>query len=141
MPENKLSFDHIHILSEDAGATAKWYVEKLGATIHSEKEFLGALQIEIGLAGLTLLIRGRRPGEDPSSPGPMQDFQSFSSHNEYGTDHFGFNYHGDLRAYYETLRAKGVTFVVEPWEISPDTLICYIAAPDGVSIELLQARS
>ena len=99
------------------------------------------LIVNVGLAGLTLLIRGKRPGENPSKPVAMQDFKNYSSHNEYGTDHFGFTYYGDLRAYCEALRAEGVTFAVEPWEIAPGSLICYIAAPDGVSIELVQAHS
>ena len=72
----------------------------------------------------------------------MRDFEDYSSHDEYGTDHFGFTYHGDLRAYCEVLRGRGVEFVVEPWEFIPGSggVICYIAAPDGVSIELVQAR-
>ena len=36
MGENELSFDHIHIISEDPRASAAWYVDKLGATINSE---------------------------------------------------------------------------------------------------------
>ena len=139
MPENELSFDHIHLISEDPRGAAKWYVEKLGATINSEKEFRKAPQINVALAGMTLLIRGRRPGENPSRPVEMLNFEGYSSHNEYGTDHFGFKYRGDLRAYCEALRARGVAFVVEPWEIAPGILICYIAAPDGISIELEQA--
>ena len=44
-----------------------------------------------------------------------------------------------LWAYCEELRAKGATFVVEPWEFGPSSVICYLAAPDGVSIEIMQA--
>ena len=140
MSDDKLSFDHIHIISEDPRTAAKWYEGVLGATIRSEQELRSAPQITVGLGGLTILIRGRRPGEDPGRPVQLQDFEDYSSHNEYGTDHFAFTYHGDLRAYCEALRAKGVTFAVEPWEFSPGGLLCYIAAPDGVSIELVQAQ-
>ena len=28
---------------------------------------------------------------------------------------------------------------VEPWEFKPGLMLCYIAAPDGVSIEIVQA--
>ena len=31
------------------------------------------------------------------------------------------------------------SFNVEPWEFLPGISICYVAAPDGVSIELIQA--
>jgi catechol 2,3-dioxygenase-like lactoylglutathione lyase family enzyme len=88
MSADKLSFHHIHIISEDPRASAKWYEDILGATIRDERELRSAPQINVGLGG----------------------------------------------------RAKGATFVVEPWEFSPGGLICYLAAPDGVSIELVQAR-
>ena len=142
MRKNKLAFDHIHIISEDPQASATWYVDKLGATINGDYELRGAPQINLGLGGVTLLIRGRRSGEDPSKAAPIRDFEDYSSHDEYGTDHFGFTYRGDLRAYCEVLRNRGVEFAVEPWEFIPGSggVICYIAAPDGVSIELVQVR-
>ena len=74
MEENDLSFDHIHIISEDPRASAAWYVDKLGATINSEYELRSAPQINVSLGGLMLLIRGRRSGEDPSRPAPNARF-------------------------------------------------------------------
>jgi len=140
MGSDKFSFHHIHITSEDPHAAAKWYEDMLGAEIRGEIELRNAPQINLMLGGLLILIRGKRPGENPSNPVPIQHFEGFSSHNEYGTDHFAFNYHGDLRAFCETLRSKGVTLAVKPWEFLPDHWICYIAAPDGVSVELMQAH-
>lgn len=135
-----LSFDHIHIISEDADAAAQWYRDKLGAEIGSRYELRGAPQISVRLGGAQLLIRGRRRGETPVAGQPMQHFGDYSSHNAWGTDHFGFAYRGDLRAYCSELTARGVEFLVPPWEFSPGGLICYLAAPDGVSIEVVQAR-
>ena len=68
----------------------------------------------------------------------MQHFDGYSSHDEWGTDHFGFTYRGDLRAFCEGLKGKGVRMAVEPWEFKPGMVLCYVAAPDGVSIELIQ---
>jgi catechol 2,3-dioxygenase-like lactoylglutathione lyase family enzyme len=48
-------------------------------------------------------------------------------------------YHGDLRAFCDELRAKGVQFPVELKEGVGGKLLCYVSAPDGVSIELMQA--
>ena len=84
-------------------------------------------------------VRGKRPGEEPGSPRPIQPFDDFSSHNEWGIDHFGFLYRGDLRKYYEELRSRGVTFPVALKEGVGGKLLCYLSAPDGVSIELMQA--
>ena len=64
----------------------------------------------------------------------------FSSHEEWGTDHFGFTYKGDLRAFCEKLKKKGVRMAVKPWEFKPGLVLCYVAAPDGVSIELIQVN-
>ena len=136
-----LSFDHIHLISEDPKAAAAWYEEILGGEIVGEHELRSAPQIAVRLGGATLLIRGRRPGEDPVSTRAMRDFEDYSSHDEWGTDHFGYTYRGDLKAFCEDIRAKGAEMLVEPWEFSPGGLICYVAAPDGVSIELVQARA
>ena len=96
--------------------------------------------IKVSLGGMTMLIRGKRPGEVPVASSEMQHFTDYASHNEWGTDHYGFTYHGDLKAFCEEIRSKGATFVVEPWEFSPGVWLCYLSAPDSVSIELVQAK-
>jgi hypothetical protein len=98
----------------------------------------GAPQIFIELGRMTILIRGHRPGEDPVAARPIQQYAEFSSHNAWGTDHFGFLYQGDLEAFCAELRGKGVSFPVELKKGVNGSLLCYVAAPDGVSIELMQ---
>ena len=136
-----LAFDHIHLVSRDPAAAAAWYERILGGRIVASYELRDAPQISVRVAEAQLLIRGRRPGEDPVAARPMQEFADYSSHNEWGTDHFGFVYRGDLLAYCAELRTKGARFLVEPWEFTPGSLICYLAAPDGVSIELVQGKA
>jgi catechol 2,3-dioxygenase-like lactoylglutathione lyase family enzyme len=138
MSNPAFAFDHIHIISEDPRASAAWYVEMLGATIAADTVARGAPQIFVELGGMTILIRGRRPGEDPVPAPPIRPYGDFSSHNAWGTDHFGFLYRGDLKAFCTELRAKGVTFPVELKRGVNGNLLCYVAAPDGVSIELMQ---
>lgn len=135
-----LTFEHVHIISEDPHASARWYRDILGAVIAGEHEVRGAPQIRVDVGGIMVLLRGRRPGEQPVSTRPMREYEGYSSHDEWGTDHFGFTYRGDLLAYCEELRGKGAEFAVEPWEFAPGTLLCYLAAPDNVSIELVQAK-
>jgi catechol 2,3-dioxygenase-like lactoylglutathione lyase family enzyme len=131
-------FDHVHIISEDPQASAKWYVDMFGATIAANTVARGAPQIFVELGGMTILIRGRRPGEEPAPARPIRPYADFSSHNGWGTDHFGFMYEGDLGALCAELRAKGVSLPVELKRGVNGSLLCYVAAPDGVSIELMQ---
>ena len=138
MSNPAFKFDHVHIISEDPKASADWYVEMFGATIAADTTARGAPQIFVSLGGMTILIRGQRPGEAPVSPRPIRQFADFSSHEARGIDHFGFMYQGDLTAFCNMLRAKGVSFPVELKTGVGGSLLCYVAAPDGVSIELMQ---
>jgi catechol 2,3-dioxygenase-like lactoylglutathione lyase family enzyme len=134
-----IAFDHIHLISRDAHAAAQWYQEMFGGEVAQVQENLrGAPQIDVRIGGVTLVIRGQRPGEAPAATRPMRAFDGYSSHDEWGTDHFGFSYRGDLRAFCAELKRKGVRMAVEPWEFKPGMVLCYVAAPDGVSIEMIQ---
>ncbi len=138
MSNPAFKFDHVHIISENPHASAAWYVEMLGATIAADTVARGAAQIFVELGGMTILIRGRRPGEDPVAARPIRPYADYSSHNAFGTDHFGFLYRGDLTALHDDLRSKGVEFPVALKKGVGGSLLCYVAAPDGVSIELMQ---
>lgn len=139
MSNSALKFDHVHIIARDPHATAAWYVEKLGATITADTMARGAPQIFLELGGMIVLVRGKRAGESPRDANPIRSFADFSSHDEWGTDHFGFLYAGDLTAFCAELAAKGVTFPVPLKRGVNGSLLCYIQAPDNVSIELMQA--
>ena len=134
-----IAFDHIHLISRDARAAADWYREMFGGEIVAEQHLRGAPQIDVRVSDMTIVIRGQRPGEEPASTRPMRHFDGYSSHDGWGTDHFGFTYRGDLGAFCDELKRKGVRMAVEPWEFKPGMVLCYVAAPDGVSIELIQA--
>ena len=138
MSNPAFKFDHVHIISGNPRASAAWYVEMFGATIAADTVARGAPQIFVDLGGMTILIRGKRPGEEPASTRPIRPYADFSSHNAWGTDHFGFMYQGDLEAFCEELRGKSVAFPVPLKRGVGGSLLCYVAAPDGVSIELMQ---
>jgi catechol 2,3-dioxygenase-like lactoylglutathione lyase family enzyme len=138
MSNPAFKFDHVHIISANPRASAEWYVEMFGATITADTIARGASQIFVDLGGMTILIRGQRPGEAPVAARPIRQFADFSSHDANGIDHFGFMYRGDLAAFCEELRAKGVAFPVKLKKGVGGSLLCYVAAPDGVSIELMQ---
>jgi len=135
-----LAIDHIHLISRDALAAAKWYCDIFDGEITNVQEALrGAAQVDVKVNGLTIVIRGQRPGEEPAETRPMRHFDAYSSHDEWGIDHFGFTYRGDLRVFCNKLKQKGVSLAVEPWEFKPGLVLCYVAAPDGVSIEIVQS--
>ena len=130
MPDASLSFDHVHLVAEDPKAAAQWYVDKLGGSIWKSVEVRGAPQVYVSVAGALVIVRGERGGESiQAKPGV-----------EWGVDHFGLRVGGDFDAFCEGLRRKGVAFNLEPTNFNPTTRIAFIAAPDGVSIELLSRK-
>jgi catechol 2,3-dioxygenase-like lactoylglutathione lyase family enzyme len=134
-----LTWDHIHLISRDPVAAVEWYKEMLGGEVTRVQEDLrGAPQIDVRVGGQTIVIRGVRPGEQPADARPIEHFQGYSSHNGQGIDHFGLTYRGDLRAFCDQLKQKGVKMAIEPWEFKPGLVLCYLAAPDGISIEIIQ---
>ncbi|WP_240756668.1 VOC family protein [Roseicella aquatilis] len=46
----------------------------------------------------------------------------------------------DLDAAVADLKAKGVTFTMEPREARPGLRICFIEGPQNITIELLERR-
>ena len=130
MPEASLSFDHVHLVSKDPQATARWYVAKLGGEILRSLDVKGAPQIYVSIAGAMVIVRGERPAESAEEKPGLQ----------WGVDHFGLRVRGDFDGFCAGLRAKGVEFSVEPMDFNPTTRIAFIQAPDGVSIELLNRK-
>lgn len=131
MSNPAFEFDHIHIISKNPRASAAWYVEMFGARIAADTAARGAPQIFVELGGMTILIRGERPGEAPDAARPIRQYADFSSHDALGVDHFGFLYKGDLAAFCRELRAKGVSFPVELKRGVNGSLLCYVAARTG----------
>ncbi|MEK6710214.1 MAG: VOC family protein [Nitrospinota bacterium] len=129
---SNLSFDHVHVISRNPEASAKWFVEKLEGKVTASHEVRGAPQVYIDFGGHKVIVRGQRPGE------AAQDKTGL----EWGTDHFGFQVAGnvDFRAYCAGLKSKGVKFTVDVTQFNPTTQIAFIEAPDGVIIELLQRK-
>jgi hypothetical protein len=60
-------------------------------------------------------MAGKSTRETPclKSLGESNLCHDFSSHNAWGTDHFGFLYRGGLEKFCVELRGKGVSFPVE----------------------------
>lgn len=130
MSNASLSFDHVHLVSKDPQATARWYVDKLGGEVVRSVDVRGAPQVYVSLAGALVIVRGQRPAESVEEKPGLQ----------WGVDHFGLRVRGDFDAFCAGLRGKGVAFSLEPVDFNPTTRIAFIKAPDGVSVELLNRK-
>jgi catechol 2,3-dioxygenase-like lactoylglutathione lyase family enzyme len=123
----KFTWDHIHLRTTDPEATAKWYESMLGAEVIRTMQ-QGAPRIDLRLGGADIFIAPVTAG-DGVNPPPTTPYR--------GLDHFGLTVTG-IDAIATDLKAKGVEFTKEPVTIRPGVRICFIRAPEGVSIELLE---
>ncbi len=114
-------WDHIHLRSPDPDATAQWYEKMLGAEIiHSPG------RVDLILGGQKVFIL-KAPDGDHAAP----------KHPHLGLDHFGLQVK-DIDDVAVALKAKGVVFTTEPFNIRAGQRICFVRGPDNVSIELLE---
>jgi catechol 2,3-dioxygenase-like lactoylglutathione lyase family enzyme len=125
-----VSFDHIHIFCSDMAATEKWFTEGLGAEVAGRPESRGVPSVRLKLGGANVYLRPAREDESLTPP----DSQHF------GADHFGLRV-ADVDATVAELKRRGVFIEVEPWDFSAGSRIAFIKGPDGVRIELVQARA
>ncbi len=120
------TYDHIHLRSPNPEATAQWYESMLGAEVKRSTQE-GKPRIDLKLGGANIFIAPVAAGDGVNAP-PVTPYQ--------GLDHFGFAVSG-IDAVAADLKAKGVEFTKEPTTVRPGVRICFIRAPQGVSIELL----
>ena len=122
-----VTWDHIHLRSPDPEATAQWFERVLGAEVIRSMQ-QGQPRIDLKLGGANIFIAPVTAG-DGVNPPPKTPYQ--------GLDHFGLTVTG-IDAIAADLKAKGVEFTREPTTVRPGVRVCFIRAPEGVSIELLE---
>ena len=123
----KYTWDHIHLRTTNPEATAAWYERMLGAEVIRTMQ-QGAPRIDLKLGGANIFIAPVTAG-DGVNPPPKTPYQ--------GLDHFGLTVTG-IYAIAADLKAKGVELTREPTTVRPGVRVCFIRAPEGVSIELLE---
>ena len=121
------TYDHMHLRSPDPEATAAWYERMLGAQVIRTMQD-GKPRIDLKVGGANIFIAPVAAG-DGVNPAPTTPYQ--------GLDHFGLTVKG-IDAVAAELKAKGVEFTREPTTVRPGVRVCFIRAPQGVSIELLE---
>lgn len=118
------TFDHMHILTPNVEATATWFEAIFGAEVIRSMQ-QGKQRVDLKLGGVEIFLAPLPPDAKPNPANPYQ-----------GLDHFGMTVKG-IDKVVADLKAKGVTFTTEPYEVRPGTRIAFLRTPDGVRIELL----
>ena len=125
----KVTWDHIHLRTIDPEGTARWYERMLGAEVIRTNQ-QGSTRIDLKIGGANVFIAPVTAG-DGVNPAPTTPYR--------GLDHFGLTVTGIDEVAAE-LKAKGVEFTREPTTVRPGVRVCFIRAPEGVSIELLERK-
>jgi lactoylglutathione lyase len=120
------TWDHIHLRTTNPEAMAQWFETRMGAEIVRTMQ-QGKPRIDMKLGGANIFIAPVADGDGTHSA-PTIPYR--------GLDHFGLSVTG-IDAIAADLKAKGVEFTKEPTTVRPGVRICFIRAPEGVSIELL----
>ena len=124
------TWDHVHIRTRDPEATATWFESMLGAEVIRSMQ-QGQPRIDLKVGGANIFIAPVTTG-DGVNPAPAIPYR--------GLDHFGLSVSG-IDAIAAELKAKGVEFTREPTTVRPGVRVCFIKAPEGVSIELLDRNA
>ena len=121
-------FHHAHIKSPDPRASARWWADMFGATVLPELEFGSMLFVPVDLGGVQITI---------SRPEPREETRATPALPYYGLEHLGL-LTDDLDADLARFEEQGL----EIYERRPGAgglEIAFVATPDGVCLELLQA--
>ena len=128
------SFDHIHIYSKNPVEAARFYVQFLGGEKLYKKASDFGLRIFLSLGGQIIVI-GPYPSDRVDSSSVDQDNKPHK--HQFGLDHFGIRVK-DLETAVQELREQGVPVLTEPVGGPSGIKYAFIAAPDGVIIELTE---
>src|ERR1700730_578478 len=125
------TYDHIHLRSPDAEATARWYENMFGAEIIRSVQSDGRPRLDLNLGGVAVFI-AQVPSEQAARAPPAPPYL--------GREHIGLRVSGidDVVA---ELKGKGAEFTVEPKTIRPGVRIAFLRGPQNVHIELLDRNA
>jgi lactoylglutathione lyase len=132
------SFDHIHIYAAEPEDSARFYQHHFEAKpVLRNTNANGDLRIFLGLGGQILVVGSFPSGLEPAPPPEAGD--GAYSHG-FGVAHFGLRV-ADVRAAIAELSASGVRILSQPVCEPSGLTYAYVAAPDGVVVELTQYES
>jgi lactoylglutathione lyase len=126
--------DHLHVYSVDPEASARFYQDVLGAepSGNADSSHGGTMHF-LRLGGLALVLAPYPPGTVPGTPAA---YRGGIYDQGFGVAHFGLQVENLMDAV-ASVRQRGATILAEPKDHA-GLRFAYIAAPDGVIIELLE---
>ncbi len=132
------SLDHIHIYAAEPEASARFYTDHFEAKpIHRNTNVNGDARIFLALGGQVLVVGTFPGGHTPAEPPEPGDG---AYRHGFGVAHFGLRV-ADVDAAIAELTDSGVRVLSQPVREPSGLSYAYIAAPDGVIVELTQYES
>ena len=129
------TLDHIHVYSADPESSASFYQNHFEANeLFRNENVHGQTRIFLSLGGQFLVIGPFPPGIAPAAP-PLPGDGAYS--HGFGVAHFGLKVENVEQAAAQ-LRAAGVSLLADPVHEKTGLSYVYLAAPDGVVVELTQ---
>ena len=129
------SLDHIHIYAAEPEESARFYQHHFEAKPVLRAN--GDTRIFLALGGQLLVVGSFATGITPASPPEAGD--GAYSHG-FGVAHFGLRV-VDVGAAIAELSTSGVRVLSQPVREPSGLTYAYVAAPDGVVVELTQYES
>ena len=128
-------YDHVHLRSSDPDATGRFFETMFGADVSRSTYppgtlYPGQLRVSMMVGGQKVLVAPRHP-HDPTAAAPAFPY--------YGVEHIGLTV-DDVDAACAELRGKGAEIAIGPLTRDPGTRLAFVRGPDGVMVELVQAR-
>jgi catechol 2,3-dioxygenase-like lactoylglutathione lyase family enzyme len=129
------SLDHIHVYCADPDLSAAFYRAHFDANeVHRNQNVYDQTRIFLQLGGQLLVLGPFPPGTDASAPPDATD--GAYTHG-FGVAHFGLRVL-DVKQAVDELKGSGVKILSEPVFEESGLAYAYVAAPDGVVVELTQ---
>ena len=125
------TYDHIHLRSPDAEATARWYEKMFGAEIIRSVQSDGRPRLDTQLGGVAVFIAQVTQEQAVAAP-PEPPYL--------GLEHIGLRVDRIDQVVAE-LKEKGAEFTVEPKTIRRGVRIAFLRGPQNVHIELLDRNA
>ena len=132
------SLDHIHVYAAEPEESARFYQHHFEAKpVLRNTNAAGDTRIFLALGGQILVVGSFPTGITPADPPEAGD--GAYGHG-FGVAHFGLRV-ANVRAAIEELSASGVRLLSQPLREPSGLTYAYVAAPDGVVVELTQYES